>query len=413
MKHSPTSKPKSVPHLRRLAVAAPAMAVVVALATAAIPANATEPAGGTSTQATRFDYAGTYQTFTVPHGVYSLNVTALGGGGGWGGGDPSRGAEVRGTLPVKPGETLIIGVGGNGQDAPNHDRSVARGGWGGLGSNGGDGSTVSGNVMSASGAGGGGTSIQVEGYGGPTILAGGGGGGGGRATVGAPGAGGNAGTNLTSAHFATGSGGGNANLGGSGGKAASQPGAAGDKGGQGTLGGGNGAGGGGGYRGGGGGDAGNTVLSRPGGGGGAGSTYVSNLVSDSSIGVAAAGLAAKTGEVSLSWSAPTGSVVDLLGGWGQSVPRGTWSSAFSVRVTDAAGTPVPNTAVTFTIKDPSLALFPGSQPTVTVTTDASGVATAPGFQASSWKNGLPGHWAFDIVASAGSAQRAGTFFVRL
>lgn len=65
-----------------------------------------------------FAFTGSEQTFTVPAGVTSLQVVAVGGKGGNG---PSAlggfGAVVTGTLAVTPGEVLYIEVGENGDDS--------------------------------------------------------------------------------------------------------------------------------------------------------------------------------------------------------------------------------------------------------------------------------------------------------
>jgi hypothetical protein len=62
-------------------------------------------------------YTGKVQAFTVPAGVTQLNVTVDGaeGGGGQDYTPPgARGAEIRATIPVRPGQNLSIYVGGRG-----------------------------------------------------------------------------------------------------------------------------------------------------------------------------------------------------------------------------------------------------------------------------------------------------------
>lgn len=72
------------------------------------------------------------QNFTVPPGVYSLNITLIGGGGGAGGNHwpsastgindglaGSPGQVVSGTLAVIPGEVYTVYVGGNGMSGSN------------------------------------------------------------------------------------------------------------------------------------------------------------------------------------------------------------------------------------------------------------------------------------------------------
>ncbi|MGB6952527.1 MAG: hypothetical protein WBE15_11330, partial [Candidatus Cybelea sp.] len=63
----------------------------------------------------RFPFTGYEQSFTVPTGVTQLTVVASGASG------PSskystggRGGKIRATIPVTPGETLAVFVGGEG-----------------------------------------------------------------------------------------------------------------------------------------------------------------------------------------------------------------------------------------------------------------------------------------------------------
>jgi Glycine rich protein len=206
-----------------------------------------------------FAFTGGEQTFTVPAGVSSVHVVAVGGAGGATNAAGGAAAEVTGNLPVTPGQTLYVEVGGNGS------------GTGAGGFNGG-----------GTGAGGGGgaadvrTSPRAAGLA-PDhrlIVAGGGGGGGG-VGEGAPGAGGAAGATGGTASEGVEEGGhagtqGAGGIGGGGSGAEGHAGAlglGGEGGAAGTIGGG----GGGGYYGGGGGGAG---LSIAGGGGGGGSSLV-------------------------------------------------------------------------------------------------------------------------------------------
>jgi titin len=85
------------------------------------PSGATTPT--TATQTFGFDND-TLQNFTVPAGVTSLTVTALGGYGSLGGQDssgrPPNGGyqgEVTGTMAVTPGEYLTIAVGSGGDES--------------------------------------------------------------------------------------------------------------------------------------------------------------------------------------------------------------------------------------------------------------------------------------------------------
>jgi hypothetical protein len=215
-------------------------------------------------------------SFTVPLGVTSITVTAIGAGGGnctpaHGG----RGAAITATVPVTPGEALVAAVGGPGGPCNgNYVGGVGGGGGGGAGTRGG------------TGAGGGGASVVAPGTFIPElaqalVVAGGGGGstsflesdnggdagspgtdgtvagsGGGAGTQSSGGAGGVAGTNAqagSAGSFGTGGAGGDGDL---------AP--------DGTAAGG--GGGGGGYFGGGGG-GGSAQLQEAGGGGG-GSSFV-------------------------------------------------------------------------------------------------------------------------------------------
>ena len=225
-------------------------------------------AGATSAAAETqaFTYTGSEQTFTVPAGVSSIQVVAIGGHGGNGGkGGASGGAaaEVQGELSVKSGTVLYVEVGGEGVSG----RGPLHAG----GFNGG-----------AAGAGGGGGASDVRTASRSTglspdtrlIVAGGGGGAGQTGTMGAGtgGAAGEAGGNIP---LNEGGGAGTAGSGGSGGIGKCVSGIAGALG----LGGAGGdcenfdggGGGGGGYYGGGGGGAGSFFG---GGGGGGGSSLI-------------------------------------------------------------------------------------------------------------------------------------------
>ena len=128
-----------------------------------------------------FGYTGSAQQYTVPTGVTTLNVQAIGGSGGdqSGGGMQGpviNGAEITGTMAVTPGEVLTIGVGGRGYQV-----NELAGGWG-LPWNGSSFSGGSGRFVGAeSGGGGGGASVitagsQIQ------VVAGGAGGQGGSAS---------------------------------------------------------------------------------------------------------------------------------------------------------------------------------------------------------------------------------------
>jgi hypothetical protein len=214
-----------------------------------------------------FFSTGGEQTFTVPAGVSSVHIVAIGGSGGDGGtngGAGGVGAQVSGNLSVTPGQALFIEVAGNGQSAPS-------GGAGGF--NGG-----------ASGGGGGGGASDVRAA--PRssglspdrrlIVAAGGGGGAGAGSGGGGGAGGAAGTAGADDAGGGGNGGGGpgtSTAGGGGGFGSSGDGTNGQlgSGGAGATAGPAGGGGAGGYYGGGGGSSG---INFGGGGGGGGSSLV-------------------------------------------------------------------------------------------------------------------------------------------
>lgn len=231
--------------------------------------------GATSASAATetFKYTGGEQTFTVPAGVFTIHVAAIGGRGGKAANAGGDAAEVKGDLSVKPGEVLYIEVGGIGGGGSS---PVNPGGFNGGGE----------------GAGGGGgasdvrTTPRKEGLSPDTrlIVAGGGGGSGALGSEGS-GAGGAAGEAGESIPNNEGGGAGTDKSGGSGGSGGCVAGTSGELGIGGA--GGNcaenlvGGGGGGGYYGGGGGGAGSSFGSAGGGGGsslipaGGGSTLVS------------------------------------------------------------------------------------------------------------------------------------------
>jgi hypothetical protein len=110
-------------------------------------------------------------TFTVPDGVTSVRVDAVGAGGGENDDEPigsigGPGGEAAGTVVVTPGEALSVLVGGKG--APSDGGNGGSGGAGG----GGGGGTVGG----SSGGGGGGGRSEVDRGSTRLLVAGGGGG---------------------------------------------------------------------------------------------------------------------------------------------------------------------------------------------------------------------------------------------
>ncbi|HEY8082625.1 MAG TPA: glycine-rich protein [Solirubrobacterales bacterium] len=230
--------------------------------------------GIASAQATTLTYlyTGSEQTFTVPAGITTLHVVAIGGAGGSSAVLGGAAAQVTGDLVVTPGQILYIEVGGKGKDG-------ASGGAGGF--NGG--AAAGGGGTAAAGGGGGASDIRI--MPGPglspdtrQIVAGGGGGGGGTGFEGSGGAGGAAeAAGASSSELENGGGGGGtqseggaAGIGINGGEGGTR--GLGGIGGSSCGEGGAGGGGGGGLFGGGGGAAGCTSTS--GGGGGGGSSLV-------------------------------------------------------------------------------------------------------------------------------------------
>jgi len=271
--------------------------VAALAATAAAAAAAAAPAGAAEVQIP-FAYDGAAQSWTVPTGVTEATFTLIGGAGGDAGvlGPVGGfGAQVRATLPVTPGETLTLVVGGQGASsgAPAWDGGAAGANGDAPAAGAGGGATA---VLSSTGAallvaGGGG------GAGGPGAGSGGTGGDGGSAELpGAPG--GPSGPSTPGGGGLVGGAGGAAgggSIGGANGGAAS--GGRGGAGGAGASGsgGGNGGGGGGGYAGGGGGGAGGSGpagTDAAGGGGGAGGT---SFATASATGVAPPALASTRG----------------------------------------------------------------------------------------------------------------------
>jgi len=170
-----------------------AAVAVGGLAAVAVPTGAASAATtSVPTQTVSFTTAGEH-AFTVPLGVTSVQVTAIGGAGGGGYSPGGLGAEVNASVAVTPGSTIYAEVGGNGASADLTENQPAAGGAnggepGGAWNNGLQARDVG--VLPASGAGGGGasdlqtcpvTSCQPVDTGGSTLLlvAGGGGGGGG------------------------------------------------------------------------------------------------------------------------------------------------------------------------------------------------------------------------------------------
>jgi hypothetical protein len=146
----------------------------------------------------KFTFTGKEQKFTVPAGVTSVEVVAVGGAGGIGisiasrpGGAGGLAAVVSGNLGVKAGETLYVEVGGNG--GSGGAREEGTGGFNGGGSgffSGGGGGASDVRTVAIGAAPGPGSKASLESR--LLVAAGGGGGGEGDCATGGGGAGGNA-----------------------------------------------------------------------------------------------------------------------------------------------------------------------------------------------------------------------------
>lgn len=130
------------------------------------------PSTGTETETAPGNYS-----WTVPPGIYSLNVNVVGGGGGGGGstevgngagGGGGGGGGVRTqTISVTPGQVLQIRVGAGGAGAPFVGRDPGASGNEGPGSDGGDSwITVGGTSVVATGGKGGASGVGDPGGGG-------------------------------------------------------------------------------------------------------------------------------------------------------------------------------------------------------------------------------------------------------
>ncbi|HST42586.1 MAG TPA: Ig-like domain repeat protein [Conexibacter sp.] len=376
----------------------------------AVAADCPQPPPSSQTSQS-FDYAGYVEQFAVPAWVNQLTVTVRGGHGGSRAGTTGAGGRpgvVTGVVPVTPGSCLDVTVG-------------AYGGGFGLGSGGSGGGMSGGGLGPFGGGGGGGSAIAPQG-GAALVVAGGGGGGGGNGVgsgnpdQGTPGAGGGDGAGGRGPGTPQGGNGGQPPHGhpqldlGEGvyGIAEQGRGTAGEDAVHwqfaevlcGNLTGG-GGGGGGGIKGGG---AGTQVIpnySNPdnqmecypdfgfgGGGGAGGDSYADATVQDPAFTVDPGScppdgqlVAACWGEVVLDWSIDVGKVA-AAGGSAQATTIGTrYPGLLQARVTAKDGAPIPGLAVTFTLpaSGPSGTFDTGADDprTVTLTTDDSGVATAP------------------------------------
>ncbi|WP_131739340.1 isopeptide-forming domain-containing fimbrial protein [Actinomadura roseirufa] len=159
-----------------------------------------------------------------------MDAFGAAGGDAVSGSPGGRGGEVRATVPVKPGDTLTIDVGGAGTGGVLQPSEPARGGYGGGGQPGAYRDDHRPGNGTVGGGGGGATTVSVALE--PLIIAGGGGGGAGSfagGTAGQGGDGGQTGTNGASPAEPGAGGGGTSGGNGGAGGAAGQPAFAGDQ----------------------------------------------------------------------------------------------------------------------------------------------------------------------------------------
>jgi hypothetical protein len=219
-----------------------------------------------------FLFTGTEQTFTVPLGVQSVEVVAIGGNGGSAEAAGGAPAKVSADLSVSPGQLLYVEVAGNGESAANGGAGGFNGGGvsGGSDAGGGGGASDLRTLPRTSGLSPDSRLIVAAGGGGAAEGTGGAAGSDG-AIGNAPGEGGGAGSSIAGGAHGTGGcgdgGDGQLGLGGDGGMSSVK------------LGRGAGGGGGGHYGGGGGGAG----CMSGGGGGGGGSSFVASSASNVSI----------------------------------------------------------------------------------------------------------------------------------
>jgi len=314
--------------------------VGVLAATACLVAPGLAAAAQTTTTA-GFTTPGQYM-FTVPAGVSSVSVTAVGGAGGTCFATGGEAASVAGTFAVQPGQQLQVGVAGAGGGC------VASGGTGAGGVGGGGAGGITAPGFGGTGAGGGGASEVGSGQLSPAypanllLVAAGGGG---DASPG--GQGGNAGSPGQSGPLGSGGGAGTATAGGAGGADVSGVNANGMAGSFGLGGAGGGAdlnvpagggGGGGGYFGGGGGAGGSLP---PVGGGGGGSSFLATGATDT----AGPTLTTAPASVTITYPTPTPSSLPSATLSPRSLafsrqPLGTISSQLTVKVSNSGAAPL-------------------------------------------------------------------------
>ena len=340
---------------RRAGLLAAGLALALPSGLAMSALSGVSPTSAAETISQTFTFNDTTQYFSVPAGVSSIDLTASGGSGG-SGASAGPGAQITETVPVSPGDTLVVELGGQGGDGGVQGplSQSPQGGAGGLssgdGMNGGPGGSTNYLVDGNAGAGGGGGTEVVDATTGAIlVVAGGGGGYGGTSQNQSSGGGGGA---VDSLYRSTGGNGySNYGSGGAGGLGAATGLPAGAGGGTpmtGTLSGG-GGGGGGGYHGAGGGGGGNggagggwAAYEGGGGGGGGGDSYTPSMATDIAKGDNLSG----NGVVTVSWTAPKVSTTTSLSVSPSSVTVG---QSYTLSATVTGGGPVPPTgSVRFT-----------------------------------------------------------------
>jgi hypothetical protein len=163
--------------LGRYALSASAVAVFLVGCVASSVSGARPPTNdlaGASLHNKTFYYTGGQQSFKVPRGVTAIDIVARGAAGG---GDYfGRGGRVHAIIPVQPGETLYVFVGGKGSSASGGFNGGGNPGAGGVSNGGGGasdvregGSSVSDRVLVGAGGGGEGRQVWIQ-WGGHLLL---------------------------------------------------------------------------------------------------------------------------------------------------------------------------------------------------------------------------------------------------
>lgn len=289
--------------LRRIClIVAAAVALVLLAPVGAATAAGSVAAGDPQTQT--FSAPGHQDLWTVPPGVAQISVDAVGAAGGTDPGGngcvPGRGEEITATVPVTPGETLTLLVGGAGGNASGGRGGAAGAAGGGAGGD-------AGATEFAFGGGGGGGETSVSAPGAALVVAGGGGGCAGSAN-GSDGDGGNDGFAGQDGSRAKGGGAGTQTAAGAGGESAPSTDGSG-RAGTGAVGGAGagsasselgGGGGGGGYFGGGGGGATAVGAGIAGGGGGGGDFVIASATGTQEN----SGVGTGNGQITLTYTLP-------------------------------------------------------------------------------------------------------------